>query len=160
MKEGAQLDRSMGHYSKGGTVLDQVEPSPSPQVGGDVPETNYLFMGDFVDRGFYSVETFLLLLALKVGTSWACGAHARPSQASLLYPGHPHLLFHLPPGSCAAGSGLVLLGGAVVLTQGHLTQPWSVKLMGQHWGRKEAGFVEKVAVIEDDWIQYPWWREV
>ena len=37
------------------------------QVGGDVPDTNYLFMGDFVDRGFYSVETFLLLLALKVG---------------------------------------------------------------------------------------------
>ena len=36
------------------------------KVGGDCPETNYLFMGDFVDRGFYSVETFLLLLALKV----------------------------------------------------------------------------------------------
>ncbi|XP_022667787.1 serine/threonine-protein phosphatase 4 catalytic subunit isoform X2 [Varroa destructor] len=36
------------------------------RVGGDVPNTNYLFMGDFVDRGFYSVETFLLLLALKV----------------------------------------------------------------------------------------------
>jgi serine/threonine-protein phosphatase 4 catalytic subunit len=38
------------------------------KVGGDVPDTNYLFMGDFVDRGFYSVETFLLLLALKVCT--------------------------------------------------------------------------------------------
>jgi len=37
------------------------------QVGGECPETNYLFMGDFVDRGYYSVETFLLLLALKVG---------------------------------------------------------------------------------------------
>nr|CAD7594334.1 unnamed protein product [Timema genevievae] len=35
------------------------------KVGGNVPETNYLFLGDFVDRGFYSVETFLLLLALK-----------------------------------------------------------------------------------------------
>ncbi|KAJ3118280.1 Serine/threonine-protein phosphatase 4 catalytic subunit [Phlyctochytrium bullatum] len=35
-------------------------------VGGDCPQTNYLFLGDFVDRGFYSVETFLLLLALKV----------------------------------------------------------------------------------------------
>lgn len=44
------------------------------QVGGDCPMTNYLFMGDFVDRGFYSVETFLLLLALKVmhciDTAW------------------------------------------------------------------------------------------
>ncbi|KAL1745819.1 Metallo-dependent phosphatase-like protein [Schizophyllum fasciatum] len=36
------------------------------KLGGFCPETNYLFMGDFVDRGFYSVETFLLLLALKV----------------------------------------------------------------------------------------------
>jgi serine/threonine-protein phosphatase 4 catalytic subunit len=36
------------------------------QVGGECPDTNYLFMGDFVDRGNNSVETFLLLLALKV----------------------------------------------------------------------------------------------
>ncbi|KAL2893898.1 Serine/threonine-protein phosphatase PP-X isozyme 2 [Bienertia sinuspersici] len=35
------------------------------KVGGDCPKTNYLFLGDFVDREFYSVETFLLL-ALKV----------------------------------------------------------------------------------------------
>jgi len=36
------------------------------KVGGECPDTNYLFLGDFVDRGFNSVETFLLLLALKV----------------------------------------------------------------------------------------------
>ena len=47
------------------------------RVGGMCPDTNYLFLGklhkiykltlgDFVDRGLYSVETFLLLLALKV----------------------------------------------------------------------------------------------
>jgi len=36
------------------------------KVGGEPPFVSYLFMGDFVDRGFYSVETFLLLLALSV----------------------------------------------------------------------------------------------
>ncbi|KAJ9082121.1 phosphoprotein phosphatase PP4 catalytic subunit, variant 2 [Entomophthora muscae] len=34
--------------------------------GGFCPDTNYIFLGDFVDRGYNSVETFLLLLALKV----------------------------------------------------------------------------------------------
>ncbi len=35
-------------------------------IGGDVPYTNYLFLGDFVDRGYYSVETVSLLVSLKV----------------------------------------------------------------------------------------------
>ncbi|KAK9367167.1 Metallo-dependent phosphatase-like protein [Lipomyces kononenkoae] len=36
------------------------------EQGGECPDTNYLFLGDFVDRGFYSLESFLLLLCLKV----------------------------------------------------------------------------------------------
>lgn len=36
------------------------------KIGGRCPDTNYLFMGDYVDRGFHSVETVSLLLCLKV----------------------------------------------------------------------------------------------
>jgi hypothetical protein len=75
------------------------------KVGGDVPETSYLFLGDFVDRGFYSVETFLLLLALKVRRGGRaclgstrdggfCGTPARtnlfPTPAPLVWHSHRH----------------------------------------------------------------------
>jgi serine/threonine-protein phosphatase 6 catalytic subunit len=34
-------------------------------TGGQVPSTNYIFMGDFVDRGYNSLEVFTLLMLLK-----------------------------------------------------------------------------------------------
>jgi len=35
-------------------------------IGGYLPGTNYVFLGDYVDRGFYSIETVTLIMCLKV----------------------------------------------------------------------------------------------
>ncbi|KAL6781519.1 hypothetical protein ACKKBG_A11495 [Auxenochlorella protothecoides x Auxenochlorella symbiontica] len=85
------------------------------KVGGDCPKTNYLFMGDFVDRGFHSVETFLLLLTLKVcarvrvhgagpprgrarGQPQALGVPTAPAHAPPRHGAHPN-----PANPCAHG---------------------------------------------------------
>ena len=48
-------------------------------TGGQVPSTNYIFMGDFVDRGYNSLEVFTLLMLLKA---------AHPAHVTLLRGNH------------------------------------------------------------------------
>jgi len=35
-------------------------------IGGSLPDTNYVCLGDYVDRGYYSIETVSLIMCLKV----------------------------------------------------------------------------------------------
>jgi serine/threonine-protein phosphatase PPG1 len=49
------------------------------RIGGNPPDTNYLFLGNYVDFGFWSIETLCLLLCLRA---------KYPSRISLLRGAH------------------------------------------------------------------------
>ena len=58
------------------------------EYGGFPPEANYLFLGDYVDRGKQSLETICLLLAYKVCTPHFVPLSHRTQLSKLPCPKH------------------------------------------------------------------------
>lgn len=49
-----------------GDLMRLFEEYGTPSTAGDITYIDYLFLGDYVDRGAHSLETMCLLLALKI----------------------------------------------------------------------------------------------
>ncbi|KAM2419815.1 hypothetical protein ACFXTH_026352 [Malus domestica] len=58
------------------------DPAELFRIGGKCPDTNYLFMGDYVDRGYYLVET--MTLCSLVSLQWYTKALSSKQRASLV----------------------------------------------------------------------------
>lgn len=71
MRELLVMESNVVHVSSPVTVVGDVHGQFHDvleifRIGGRCPDTNYLFLGDYVDRGYYSIETMTLLCLLKL----------------------------------------------------------------------------------------------
>ncbi|KXJ74727.1 hypothetical protein RP20_CCG013075 [Aedes albopictus] len=109
------------------------------RVGGRSPHTNFLFMGDYVGRVYYSTETAMLLVALRELQSCGEIRSARPQvydfyDACLQKCGNPNvwkyftdLFDYLPLMALVDGQIFCLHGGLSPSndTLGHI-RPWKI----------------------------------
>ena len=75
-----------------GDLMRLFEEYGMPSTAGDITYIDYLFLGDYVDRGAHSLETICLLLALKIehpkNVHLIRGNHEVEHRKILLNPAH------------------------------------------------------------------------